>query len=35
MSSPSILVVDDDKNLLEILKIRLESANYEVVAVSK
>jgi len=33
MSLPKILVVDDDKNLLELLKIRLESANYEVVAV--
>jgi two-component system, NtrC family, response regulator GlrR len=33
MSLPRIIVVDDDKNLLELLKIRLESANYEVVAV--
>jgi len=33
MSLPKILVVDDDKNLLELLKIRLESANYDVVAV--
>jgi two-component system response regulator GlrR len=33
MSLPKILVVDDDKNLLELLKMRLESANYEVVAV--
>jgi two-component system, NtrC family, response regulator GlrR len=33
MGLPKILVVDDDKNLLELLKIRLESANYEVVAV--
>lgn len=33
MLSSKILVVDDDKNLLELLKLRLESANYEVVAV--
>lgn len=33
MSSPKILVVDDDKNLLELLKLRLESENYEVIAV--
>lgn len=30
-SSEKILVVDDDSNLLEVLKMRLESANYEVV----
>ncbi|MEW6117508.1 MAG: sigma-54 dependent transcriptional regulator [Nitrospirota bacterium] len=30
MGLPSILVVDDDKNLLELVKIRLESAQYEV-----
>jgi two-component system response regulator GlrR len=35
MPSPKILVVDDDKNLLELLKLRLESENYEVVAVLK
>ncbi|PIP04934.1 MAG: two-component system response regulator GlrR, partial [Syntrophobacterales bacterium CG23_combo_of_CG06-09_8_20_14_all_48_27] len=28
---PKILVVDDDRNLLELLKMRLESANYTVV----
>lgn len=33
MPLPKILVVDDDKNLLELLKMRLESANYEVVTV--
>ncbi len=33
MPSPKILVVDDDKNLLELLKMRLESENYEAVAV--
>ncbi len=31
MSSGKILVVDDDSNLLEVLRMRLESANYEVV----
>lgn len=35
MSSPSILIVDDDKNLLELLKIRLESANYDVATALK
>jgi len=30
-----ILVVDDDKNLLELLKIRLESAGYEVITALK
>jgi len=30
MSASKILVVDDDKNLLELLKVRLESAGYEV-----
>jgi two-component system response regulator GlrR len=35
MPTPKILVVDDDKNLLELLKIRLESENYEAVAVWK
>jgi len=29
--APKILVVDDDKNLLELLRIRLESAGYEVI----
>jgi two-component system response regulator GlrR len=33
MPSPKILVVDDDKNLLELLKLRLESEDYEVIAV--
>ncbi len=35
MSSQKILVVDDDKNLLELLMIRLESVGYDVVAASK
>ncbi len=35
MSSPSILIVDDDKNLLELLRMRLESANYDVAAALK
>ncbi len=30
MSLPKILVVDDDKNLLELLRMRLEAADYEV-----
>lgn len=30
MASRKILVVDDDKSLLELIRIRLESANYEV-----
>jgi len=30
MSKGNILVVDDDKNLLELVKMRLESADYEV-----
>jgi two-component system response regulator GlrR len=29
--SGKVLVVDDDRNLLDLLKMRLESANYEVV----
>ena len=33
MSSGKILVVDDDKNLVELVKMRLESAGYEVTAV--
>ena len=35
MPSAKILVVDDDKNLLELVKMRLESAGYEVTAVLK
>jgi len=31
MTRPVILVIDDDKNLLELLKMRLENADYEVV----
>lgn len=34
-SSGKILLVDDDKNLIELLKMRLESANYEVAAAFK
>jgi two-component system response regulator GlrR len=30
MPSGKILVVDDDKNLVELMRMRLESANYEV-----
>jgi two-component system response regulator GlrR len=33
MSRAKLLVVDDDRNLLEIIKMRLESLEYEVVAV--
>ncbi len=33
MPKSKILIVDDDKNLLELLRIRLESAGYEVAAV--
>lgn len=32
MAAGKILVVDDDKNLVELVKMRLESANYEVTA---
>jgi two-component system response regulator GlrR len=32
MNSEKILVVDDDSNLLEVIKISLESENYEVIA---
>lgn len=32
-SSGKILVVDDDSNLLEIIKMRLESSDYEVITV--
>jgi two-component system response regulator GlrR len=35
MTSRKILVVDDDRNLLELLKMRLESANYEVTTAAK
>lgn len=35
MSSGKILVVDDDKNLLELVRMRLESANYEVATAVK
>ncbi|MEF9427216.1 MAG: response regulator, partial [Candidatus Mariimomonas ferrooxydans] len=31
MISGKILVVDDDSNLLDVIRMRLESANYEVV----
>ena len=32
MSSGKILIVDDDKNLVELMRMRLESADYEVTA---
>ncbi|MBE0427541.1 MAG: sigma-54-dependent Fis family transcriptional regulator [Nitrospirae bacterium] len=35
MPKQKILIVDDDLNLLELLKVRLESADYEVVATSR
>jgi two-component system response regulator GlrR len=35
MSSGKILLVDDDKNLVELIKMRLESANYEVTTALK
>jgi two-component system response regulator GlrR len=35
MASRKILVVDDDKNLIELVKMRLESAGYEVTAALK
>ncbi len=35
MSSAKILLVDDDKNLVELVKMRLESANYKVTAAFK
>jgi two-component system response regulator GlrR len=35
MSLGKILVVDDDRNLIELVKMRLESENYEVVATLK
>ncbi len=34
MSSPCVLIVDDDKSLLELLKIRLEGSNYKVLTVA-
>src|SRR5688500_17726289 len=33
MASGNILVVDDDSNLLELVKMRLESAGYDITAV--
>ncbi len=35
MSLPKILVVDDDRNLIEVLKVRIESAGYEVTTALK
>ena len=35
MSTEKILIVDDDRNLLEVLKMRLESLHYDVTAVLK
>lgn len=35
MSSGKILLVDDDRNLIELVKMRLESANFEVVTALK
>ena len=35
MSAGKILVVDDDSNLLEVIRMRLESAKYDVVAASE
>lgn len=35
MFSGKVLVVDDDSNLLEVIKMRLESANYEVITALK
>ena len=35
MSSGKILVVDDDRNLIEVLKVRVESAGYEVTTALK
>ncbi|GBD96570.1 MAG TPA: sigma-54-dependent Fis family transcriptional regulator [Nitrospirae bacterium] len=35
MASEKILVVDDDSNLLEVIRMRLESANYKVVTALK
>ena len=35
MSSGKILVVDDDRSLIEVLKVRVESAGYEVTTALK
>jgi two-component system, NtrC family, response regulator GlrR len=35
MASGKILIVDDDRNLLEVLKVRVESAGYEVTAATR
>ncbi len=35
MASGKILIVDDDRNLLEVLKVRVESAGYEVTIAAK
>ena len=35
MSQGNILVVDDDKNLLELIQMRLESEDYQVVATAE
>jgi len=35
MASGKILVVDDDRSLIEVLKVRVESAGYEVTATLK
>ena len=35
MAEDNILIVDDDKNILEILKLRLEAEGYKVTAVSE
>jgi len=35
MSTEKVLIVDDDRNLLEVLKMRLESLHYDVTAVLK
>ncbi|HAR95278.1 MAG TPA: two-component system response regulator GlrR, partial [Deltaproteobacteria bacterium] len=34
MASGKILIVDDDRNLLEVLRVRVESAGYEVTTVT-
>ncbi len=35
MASGKILIVDDDRNLLEVLKVRVESAGYDVIAATR
>ena len=35
MGTEKILVIDDDSNLLEVIRMRLESADYEVVTALK